>query len=172
MSEVTSIVEKNEKNSFAVGQAIDEAIVKEIETPSVDENRKVDLDKTNTINEETEKTSSEKPSPQDHLHSLCADMFNKLSQYMNSEVATTLEDYKLLEKMNMVTMDKYDSMLEMAKSTGNNLHSLNQKLADLQPYLDMIEAIETKVIALEQAAYKLDAYSKHLEERFKRIERH
>ena len=32
----------------------------------------------------------------------------------------------------------------------------------LQPYLDQIDLIEENVTGLEQAAYKLDAYSKRL----------
>lgn len=34
--------------------------------------------------------------------------------------------------------------------------------ASLQPYLDQINQIEEHVSSLEQAAYKLDAYSKKL----------
>lgn len=34
--------------------------------------------------------------------------------------------------------------------------------ASLQPYLDQINQIEEQVTALEQAAYKLDTYSKKL----------
>lgn len=37
--------------------------------------------------------------------------------------------------------------------------------ASLQPYLDQINQIEEQVSALEQAAYKLDAYSKKLGKR-------
>lgn len=36
--------------------------------------------------------------------------------------------------------------------------------ASLQPYLDQINQIEEQVTSLEQAAYKLDAYSKKLGE--------
>ncbi len=36
--------------------------------------------------------------------------------------------------------------------------------ASLQPYLDQINQIEEQVTALEQAAYKLDSYSKKLGE--------
>lgn len=38
--------------------------------------------------------------------------------------------------------------------------------ASLQPYLDQINQIEEQVSALEQAAYKLDAYSKKLGKMF------
>lgn len=40
------------------------------------------------------------------------------------------------------------------------------KDAGLQPYLDQINIIEEQVAALEQAAYKLDAYSKKLGNHF------
>ena len=40
------------------------------------------------------------------------------------------------------------------------------KDAELQPYLDQINVIEEQVAALEQAAYKLDAYSKKLGNHF------
>lgn len=36
--------------------------------------------------------------------------------------------------------------------------------ASLQPYLDQINQIEEQVSSLEQAAYKLDSYSKKLGE--------
>lgn len=38
--------------------------------------------------------------------------------------------------------------------------------ASLQPYLDQINQIEEQVSSLEQAAYKLDAYSKKLGKTF------
>ena len=115
--------------------------------------------------------SSNSPSKKDDLHALCADMFSKIGLYMNSEIDVTVEDYKLLEKMNLAAIEKYEHMHQMAKTTGDNLHSLNQKIVDIQPYLDQIESIEASVLALEQAAYKLDAYSKRLEDRFKKIQR-
>ena len=42
--------------------------------------------------------------------------------------------------------------------------SLHSQFSDqsLQPYLDQIDQIEESVASLEQAAYKLDAYSKRL----------
>ncbi len=39
--------------------------------------------------------------------------------------------------------------------------------ASLQPYLDQINQIEEQVSSLEQAAYKLDAYSKKLGKTFR-----
>ena len=69
--------------------------------------------------------------------------------------------------MNRATIEKYIMMSQTAKNVGDNLLHINQKLCDLQPYLDQIENIEQSVLSLEKAAYKLDTYSKQLEERFK-----
>lgn len=41
----------------------------------------------------------------------------------------------------------------------------------LIPYLEQIDQIEDSVIKLEQAAYKLDAYTKRLEAKFKSLEK-
>uniref|UniRef100_A0A5F8GCB7 Uncharacterized protein n=1 Tax=Monodelphis domestica TaxID=13616 RepID=A0A5F8GCB7_MONDO len=63
------------------------------------------------------------------------------------------EDYKLLENMNKLTSLKY---LEM-KDTAVNISG------DLKPYLDQIALIEGQGVALKQAVYMFDAYSKKLE---------
>lgn len=83
----------------------------------------------------------------------------------------TSEDYKLLENMNKLTSLKYLEMKDIAINISRNLKDLNQKYAELQPYLDQINVIEEQVAALEQAAYKLDAYSKKLEAKYKKLEK-
>ncbi|KAM9070679.1 biogenesis of lysosome-related organelles complex 1 subunit 2 isoform 1-T1 [Sarcophilus harrisii] len=93
---------------------------------------------------------------------LCQDMFSKMATYLTGELTATSEDYKLLENMNKLTSLKYLEMKDIAVNISRNLKDLNQKYAALQPYLDQITLIEEQVSALEQAAYKLDAYSKKL----------
>ncbi|KAK2506718.1 hypothetical protein MC885_014344, partial [Smutsia gigantea] len=93
---------------------------------------------------------------------LCRDMFSKMATYLTGELTATSEDYKLLENMNKLTSLKYLEMKDIAINISRNLKDLNQKYAGLQPYLDQINVIEEQVAALEQAAYKLDAYSKKL----------
>ncbi|PKU36783.1 hypothetical protein llap_12915 [Limosa lapponica baueri] len=82
--------------------------------------------------------------------------------YLTGELTATSEDYKLLENMNKLTSLKYLEMKDIAINISRNLKDLNQKYAALQPYLEQINLIEEQVAALEQAAYKLDAYSKKL----------
>ncbi|XP_008944534.1 biogenesis of lysosome-related organelles complex 1 subunit 2 isoform X3 [Numenius arquata] len=97
-------------------------------------------------------------------------MFNKMAIYLTGELTATSEDYKLLENMNKLTSLKYLEMKDIAINISRNLKDLNQKYAALQPYLEQINLIEEQVAALEQAAYKLDAYSKKLA-KYKKLEK-
>ncbi|XP_069318796.1 biogenesis of lysosome-related organelles complex 1 subunit 2-like [Eulemur rufifrons] len=85
-------------------------------------------------------------------------MFSKLATYLTGELTATSEDYKLLENMIKLTSLKYLEMKDTAINISRNLKALNPKYAGLQPYLDQINVIEEQAVALEQAAYKLDAY--------------
>ena len=44
-------------------------------------------------------------------------------------------------------------------------------VVSLQPYCDQIDQVEASVSALEQMAYRLDAYCKRLEAKFREMER-
>ncbi|XP_068930791.1 biogenesis of lysosome-related organelles complex 1 subunit 2-like [Petaurus breviceps papuanus] len=98
-------------------------------------------------------------------------MLSKMATYLMGELTATSEDYKFLENMNKLTSLKYLEMKVIAVNISKNLKDLNQKSAALQPYLDQITLIEKQVAALEQAAYKLNAYSKTLEAKYKKLER-
>ncbi|XP_036592907.1 biogenesis of lysosome-related organelles complex 1 subunit 2-like [Trichosurus vulpecula] len=98
---------------------------------------------------------------------LCQDLFSKMATYLTGELTATSEDYKVLENMNKLTSLKYLEMKHIAVNISRNLKDSNQKYGALQPYLDQITLIEEQVAALEQAAYKLDAYSKKLEAKYK-----
>ncbi|OCT70077.1 hypothetical protein XELAEV_18036998mg, partial [Xenopus laevis] len=100
--------------------------------------------------------------PEADINELCRDMFSKMALYLTGELTATSEDYKLLENMNKLTCLKYMEMKDIAGNISRNLKDLNKKYASLQPYLEQINQIEEQVASLENAAYKLDAYSKRL----------
>ncbi|CAL1529847.1 unnamed protein product, partial [Lymnaea stagnalis] len=101
------------------------------------------------------------PPPPDVVE-LCRETFQKTAEYLRGELDGTIEDYKLLERMNKVTMTKYSEMKHIALSISGALKELNDKYKSLQPYLEQIDQIEESVTTLEQTAYSLDQYSKRL----------
>ncbi|XP_031565169.1 biogenesis of lysosome-related organelles complex 1 subunit 2-like [Actinia tenebrosa] len=105
------------------------------------------------------------------LQDTCRETFKKIAEYLNGELTASLDDYALLEKLNKLTTSKYQEMSTMAKTLITTMEELDGKYKSLQPYLDQIDRVEESVASLEQAAYRLDAYSKKLESRFKRLEK-
>ncbi|KAK7507234.1 hypothetical protein BaRGS_00001169 [Batillaria attramentaria] len=120
---------------------------------------------------EVEESEEAKEPPPVDVVDLCHETFQKTAEYLRGELEGTIEDYKLLEKMNKITICKYSEMKHIGLSIGSALQELNEKYKSLQPYLDQIDAIEESVASLEQAAYSLDHYSKRLEAKFKTLER-
>ena len=105
------------------------------------------------------------------LNQLASKLFNKTSEWITGELNSTSEDYKLLEQMNRLTTTKYSDMRQIASNVGKGISELNGKYRDLLPFLEQIDQIDESVTRLEQAAYKLDAYSKRLEAKFKTLEK-
>nr|XP_020833904.1 biogenesis of lysosome-related organelles complex 1 subunit 2-like [Phascolarctos cinereus] len=102
---------------------------------------------------------------------LCQDMFSKMATYLTGEPTATSEDCKLLENMNKLTSLKSLEMKDIAVNINRTLKDLNQKYATLQPYLDQITLTEEQVAVLGQPAYRLDAYTKKPEAKYKKLER-
>ncbi|KAJ8896085.1 hypothetical protein PR048_001427 [Dryococelus australis] len=120
----------------------------------------------------TSTSSFEALDPHDpNLSRLATSMFQKTADYLFGELASTQEDYRLLEAMNQATIIKYSDMKQIASNVARTITDLNEKYKSLQPYLEQIDQIEDSVVKLEQAAYKLDAYSKRLETKFKHLEK-
>ncbi|KAE8749889.1 hypothetical protein FOCC_FOCC003358 [Frankliniella occidentalis] len=120
----------------------------------------------------TSTSSFEALDPHDpNLSRLATTMFQKTADYLFGELTATQEDYRLLESMNQATIAKYSDMKQISGNVSRTITELNEKYMSLQPYLDQIDQIESSVNKLEQAAYKLDAYSKRLETKFKSLEK-
>nr|CAD7461127.1 unnamed protein product [Timema tahoe] len=120
----------------------------------------------------TSTSSFEALDPHDpNLSRLASTMFQKTADYLFGELVCTQEEYKLLESMNRATITKYADMKQVAGNVARTVADLNDKYKSLQPYLEQIDQIEDSVTKLEQAAYKLDAYSKRLELKFKHLEK-
>ena len=92
-------------------------------------------------------------------------MFSSTSDWIAGELDTTVEEYKLLEQMNRVTLTKYSDMSQITENMSQDVVEVNTKYSSLLPYL---EQIDSSVARLEQAAY---TYSKRLEQKFKTLEK-
>jgi len=120
----------------------------------------------------TSTSSFEAVDPHDPvLNNLASNMFQKTAEWVNGELEATADEYKLLEQMNRLTLTKYTDMKQITTNISKGVSELNEKYSKLLPYLDQIDQIDESVTRLEQAAYKLDAYSKRLEAKFKVLEK-
>eukprot|EP00794_Sanderia_malayensis_P020455 gene20455-22471_t len=116
-------------------------------------------------------TSSKTAPAKKNADDVCNNMLDKVMSYLQGELTVTCEDYKLLETLNNLTIAKYKDMSDKTKEVTGNLESINEKYMALQPYLQQIDQLEDGVQKLETAAYKLDAYSKQLELKFKKMQK-
>lgn len=117
------------------------------------------------------KSKAIKETPPADVVRLCQETMAKTAEYLRGELEGTAEEYKLLEQMNQVTINKYSEMKHIAMNISRAMVELDDKYRSLQPYLDQIDQIEESVSNLEQAAYRLDAYSKRLESKFKTLQK-
>ncbi|XP_023338685.1 biogenesis of lysosome-related organelles complex 1 subunit 2 [Eurytemora carolleeae] len=120
----------------------------------------------------TSTSSFEAVDPHDPvLNNLASTMFSKTADWVSGELESTIDEYYLLEQMNRVTLTKYSDMRQITTNIDKGVSELNKKYENLLPYLDQIDQIDESISRLEQAAYKLDAYSKRLEAKFKILEK-
>lgn len=70
-----------------------------------------------------------------HLSRLATKMFQKSSEYVSHEMISSLDDYKLLENMNKVTVNKYSDMKQIADNLATSTDDLKIKFNDLVCFL-------------------------------------
>ncbi|KAH9360724.1 hypothetical protein HPB48_000418 [Haemaphysalis longicornis] len=68
-------------------------------------------------------TAAESP----NLKELSATMFEKTGEYIQAELSSTLDDYRLTEEMNKLTITKYSDMKQIAGNVSKALKDLNEK---------------------------------------------
>lgn len=120
----------------------------------------------------TSTSSFEALDPHDpQLNRLASVAFSATSDWISAELESTTEDYKLIEQMNRVTATKYSDMEQITNNIAKGMTQLNASYAQLQPYLEQIDHIDESLARLETAAFKLDAYSKRLEDKFNSLEK-
>eukprot|EP00823_Brevimastigomonas_motovehiculus_P003825 TRINITY_DN2397_c0_g1_i1.p1 TRINITY_DN2397_c0_g1~~TRINITY_DN2397_c0_g1_i1.p1 ORF type:complete len:234 (+),score=75.61 TRINITY_DN2397_c0_g1_i1:79-702(+) len=97
------------------------------------------------------------------------DMFAKLTQYMKGEIDVSMEDYRLLEQLNLIAGNKYKDMADKAEEFVVVVDSIAAKYNALKPFLSQIDDLDTKTGHLEQVVKQLDTYTEQLDGQFRKL---
>ena len=74
-----------------------------------------------------------------------ATMLNDLSQYLQSEAELSVEDYRLLQSMNLAAAEKYGDMAEEAAGLVSFAQHLQARSASLLPQIQQIDELSQQV---------------------------
>lgn len=97
----------------------------------------------------------------------------KVTDYIGAEVEASLRDYQFITQLNKSTTTLFKDYSVVAEKISKNVNRINENQmarARLDGLIKSINEIDGKVSKLESMAYKIDSYSKRLEETFKSIE--
>lgn len=101
------------------------------------------------------------------------DTFEKVSDYINAELTASLKDYEFITKLNKTTSSSFKDYMVVAEKIAKNVNRINENQkarARLEDLVQAIDEIDLKVNSLEALAYRIDSYSKRLEDTFKQLE--
>lgn len=118
-----------------------------------------------------EQTQSKEDKGPEQLEVVSHELFDKLSTYLQAELSGTKDTYALLEELNTIAIDQYTNLSHSATQIKDSLHDLDVKYKLLLPYLEQLNQLDVSVASLEQATLRLDAYTKVLESKFKKLEK-
>jgi len=100
------------------------------------------------------------------------DAFERVSDYIQAELKASLHDYEFITKLNRTTTDSFKDYMIVAEKIAKNVNKINENQeakARLENLVQTINEIDLKVSSLETLAYKIDSYSKRLEETYKKL---
>ena len=107
-------------------------------------------------------SSSGAPDPEAHV----AVLLEKLAAYVEGEAEISIEDYRLLQAMNLAATERYSGMAEESAGLVGFAQKLQSKCEAMMPQLAQIDVLEAQVAELEGAVDQLDSYSKRLESKY------
>ena len=147
------------------------------------------------VGDQGSSASSTSPAATDAI----ADMLTKMAAYVKGEAEISVEDYRLLQAMNLAAAERYSTMAEYSSGLVKSAENLQGKCEDLLPQLAQvrlrsenfahalrrrvttgfpgvvpalmqIDVLEAQVGELESAVEQLDSYSKRLEMKFSALQ--
>ena len=105
---------------------------------------------------------SSAPAAEAHI----ATLLEKLAAYVKGEAEISVEDYRLLQAMNIASAERYSSMAESSAGLVAYAERLQAKCDAMLPQLSQIGVLEAQVGELEGAVEQLDSYTRRLESKF------
>ncbi|KAI1726526.1 biogenesis of lysosome-related organelles complex-1 subunit 2 domain-containing protein [Ditylenchus destructor] len=106
----------------------------------------------------------------DEVHKLAENAADKVYSFVQGQIQSTIDDYKVLENMNNVTAQRYSDMKQVAETISSRLSLLHQKYEDIQPYLQQIDEIDTASRRMEEAVTALETYLNTIETKLKKTQ--
>lgn len=97
-------------------------------------------------------------------------VFDKISDYISAELNASIKDYQFLNKLNRTTLEPFNDYISVAEKIAKNVDRINaNQTLSKSDLIKRIDEIDQKVNQLEALAYKIDSYSKRLEDTFKQL---
>lgn len=99
--------------------------------------------------------------------------FEHISEYIDAELRASLKDYEFISKLNKTATDSFKDYMVVADKIARNVDRINENQkaeSRLDNLVKAIDVIDSKVTSLEALAYKIDSYSKRLEDTFKSLD--
>ncbi|XP_041986446.1 biogenesis of lysosome-related organelles complex 1 subunit 2 [Aricia agestis] len=119
----------------------------------------------------TRSSSFEMLDPHDPVISrLATQLFKKTNDYLQGEMSSGQENYRLLEEINRMAITKFGDMRHLTVNLSKTLtECIDMYDVAIKPMLQQIEEIDAQIEQLEANVYRLDAYSKQLKTKFKEL---
>ncbi len=109
------------------------------------------------------------PAASQRLETASEVTWKNFKDVVKGEAKYVCEDYKTMEQMNEHVIVRLHETGERCTVVGNELQSLNSKMADLEAYLKEIDVISERVNEMESVAAGLDTYTRNLETKYKSL---
>ena len=78
---------------------------------------------------------------QQALHSATSEMLTKMSKYVEGEAEISVEDYRLLQAMNLAAAERYSNMAEYSAGLVTFAERLQGKCEEMMPQLAQVNGI-------------------------------
>ncbi|RKP34472.1 biogenesis of lysosome-related organelles complex-1, subunit 2 [Dimargaris cristalligena] len=93
----------------------------------------------------------------------------RVSSFLSCSSAVT-EDLRLIEKINIVTQDKYEGLSATVQDMMVTSSKIQQAYSEMEEYMDQADTVCQQIQDLEDMAKQLEACSRQLEIKFRRFD--